>query len=67
LGTGDTYPSESMVSIPLIERQHDDRITALHQSSVYAMGLPVPREMSLFMQSMLQLSHIFRFMSPPAR
>ena len=66
LGTGDTYPS-LMVSNPLIERRNDDRITVLHQSSVYAMGLPVLREMSLCMRSMLQLSHIFRFMSPPAR
>jgi hypothetical protein len=67
LGTGDTYLSESMVSIPLIERQHDDRITALHQSSVYAMGPPVRREMSLFMRSMPQVSHIFRFISPTGR
>ena len=36
LGAGDSCPF--MVSIPLIERQYDDRIMALHQSSVYIMG-----------------------------
>ena len=51
-----------MAFISLIERQHDDRITALHQNSVYAVGLPVRREMSLVMRSMPQLPHIFRFM-----
>jgi hypothetical protein len=67
LGTGNIYPSGSMVSIPLIERPHDHRITALHQRPVCAMGLPVRREMSLFMRSMPQLLHIFRFTSPPHR
>ena len=65
LGTGDAFPT--MVSIPLIERQCDDRISALHQSFVYVMAVAVRREMSLFMRLMPHLSHIFRFMSPPAR
>ena len=53
-----------MISTPFIEHRYDDRIMALHRSSVYAMGLHVRREMSLFMRSMPQLSHIFRFISP---
>ena len=67
LGTGDIYTSESIVSIPFIERRYDDRTMGLHPSSVYAMGLPVRREMSLFMRSMPQLSNIFRFISPSDR
>ena len=63
LGTGNPHPS--IVSIPLIERKYDDRITALHQSSVYVMGQLVLREMSLSMRSMPQLSHIFRFTTSP--
>ena len=65
LGTGDVY--RSMVSISLIEVQYNDRITALHQSSVYIMAQPVRKEMSLSMRSMPQLSCIFRFTSPPGR
>jgi hypothetical protein len=65
LGTGDAY--RSMVSIPLIKRQYNDRITALHQSSVYVMAQHVRKEMSLSMRSMPQLSYIFRFASPPGR
>jgi hypothetical protein len=65
LGTGDPY--RSMVSIPLIERQYNDRITALHQSFVYVMAQPVCKEMSLSMRSMPQLSYMFRFASPPSR
>ena len=65
LGTGDPYPS--IVSFPLNERQYDDSITDLRQSSVFIMGQPVRREMSLSMRSMPQLSCIFRFTSPPRR
>ena len=67
LGTGDIYPSKSIVSIPFIEHRYDDRIMGLHRSSVCSMGPPVRREMSLFMRSMPQLSNIFRFISPPGR